>query len=68
MKGYRTMIVAAVQLFVGILAMTGVVITPEMQDTFINNIDAVIGGILVIGGIVQAVLRMKTDTKVGTKE
>jgi hypothetical protein len=68
MKGYRTMIVAAVQLFVGILAMTGVVITPEMQDTFINNMDAVIGGILVIGGIVQAVLRMKTDTKVGEKE
>lgn len=67
MKGYRTMIVAAVQLLVGILSLAGVAIDEDTATTLANNIEAVVGGILVITGIVTAIMRAVTDSRVGEK-
>lgn len=67
MKGYRTMIVAAVQLAVGMLSLFGVIIDEETAATLAANIETVVGGILVITGIVTGVMRMMTDTKAGEK-
>lgn len=67
MKGYRTMIVAAVQLLVGILSLAGVAIDEDTAATLANNIEAVIGGILVITGIATGVMRAITDSRVGEK-
>lgn len=67
MKGYRTMIVAAVQLLVGILSIAGVAIDEDTAAALANNIEAVVGGVLVITGIVTGVMRAITDSRVGEK-
>lgn len=62
MKGYRTLVVSAVQLVVGLLAAFGYVLPEGTEQALAENINVAIGAVLVITGIVQAVMRLMTDT------
>lgn len=67
MKGYRTLIFAAVQVLFGIAAMLGYV-TPEGADEALaSHVETIIGGSIAAFGIVSAWLRSITDTPVGVK-
>lgn len=59
------MIVAAVQLIAGLLAMWGIDIDPESQSALVENIDVLIGAVLALSGIVMGVMRLITDGPVG---
>ena len=65
MKGYRTLIVAAVQLLVGILTMMGVTLDPETEAALAGHIEAALGAIIAISGIVMAIMRAITTSRVG---
>lgn len=67
MKGYRTVIVAAVKLLAGILTMAGVVVTDETAAALSENIELVIGAVLAISGIVTGIMRAITDGPMGDK-
>lgn len=69
LKGYRTVIVNVVVAVMGILVAFGVIpaaesVSPEVVGT---NVDAFIGAIATIFGIVNVILRVFTNTPVGSK-
>lgn len=68
MKGYRTLILAGVQLVFGILALNGFV-TPEGLDVQVANaFETILGAANILFGVATAGTRVVTDTPVGKKD
>lgn len=68
MKGYRTLILAGVQLVFGILALNGFV-TPEGLDMQVANaFETIMGAASILFGAATAGARVVTDTPVGKKD
>lgn len=69
LKGYRTIIVNTLFAFVGVLVLVGVIPASQAagvtQEVLAQNVDAVIGGLGVVGAAVNIVLRLMTSTKAG---
>lgn len=68
-KGYRTLLVSAITALLGLLTATGIIDVPATEagvsvETLVDNL---FGAILVVVAAINAVLRLFTDTKVGTK-
>lgn len=65
LKGYRTVIVNTIIAVIGLLAAFGVI--PDPGD-ITSDTETVMGAIMVLISAANFVLRIFTDTKVGTKE
>lgn len=62
----RTMIVAGVSMLGGLFTVFQVDLTEETRTALVDNIEAVIGGVLVIYGILMAGLRAITTSPLVT--
>lgn len=58
----RSMIVSAISLIAGLLTIGGITLSPEVQATIVQHLDAVIGGVLALYGVVVGILRQITST------
>jgi len=67
MKGYKTAIVNGIVVVIGLLVQFGV-LGAEVGAAVTANMEAFYGGILMIIGIVNIVLRSVTTTPIGSSE
>lgn len=67
MKGYRTIVTSVISLVLGILTMSGVVISEETAQALRENAEAVVGGIITLYGLIMGILRLITDSPAGEK-
>lgn len=70
LKGYRTVIFNTLMALLMILSATGVITPEEVPDgetvnVFLDNLEAVIGGVTVV---VNIILRKMTNTPLGSSE
>jgi len=64
MKGYKTMITAAISIVMGLATMMGVTLDVETMAAISENLNVVIGGGVALFGLIMGVLRMFTKSPV----
>ena len=67
MQGYRTIIVAGVQFFLGILTVFGVTLPEGAEAMLVDNAGAILGGLLAVLAIKDFALRLATKGPAGEK-
>ena len=67
LKGYRTVITAAITSIIGLLVSFGV-LSSDVAAAITTNADAVYGAVITIVGVVFAILRKNTDTALGQSD
>lgn len=60
MTGYRTYAIAIVWILSGLATLAGITIDETTREQIIDNLEAVIGGIAILAGIVTAIMRKIT--------